>query len=101
MRELENLIERALILCDPGGLIMEEDLFDREPLRVLPLPETEESSLAAQVAGFERKRISAALAVCDGNKTHAAKQLGLTYHGLLKKMQRYDMLAPAESGPAE
>ena len=29
---------------------------------------------------------------CDGNRTHAAKELGLTYRGLLKKMQRLGLL---------
>jgi transcriptional regulator with GAF, ATPase, and Fis domain len=58
------------------------------------VPETSETSLQARSA-VRRERIALALERCDGNRTHAARELGLTYRGLLKKMQRYGVAGPA------
>ncbi len=90
VRELANLIERALLLCPTGEPIGVEDLFERVP----PLRATEPADddvLATAVARFEQERIRDMLAACGNNKTRAARRLGLTYRGLLLKMQRYGM----------
>ncbi len=85
VRELSLIIERAILLCDPGGWLTAAELFDEltdartlDPAR----------SLEEDVTRFERERIRLALDRCDGNRTHAARELGITYRGLLKKMQR-------------
>jgi two-component system response regulator HupR/HoxA len=83
VRELENLIERAAILCEPGEVIGPEHL--PEPCGGVADGGT---TLQDEVLRFERERIRDALAEHGGNKTHAAKRLGLTYRGLLMKMQR-------------
>jgi len=44
--------------------------------------------LAGKTHAFEREEIRAALARANGVKTQAASALGMTYRGLLKKMQR-------------
>jgi DNA-binding NtrC family response regulator len=49
-------------------------------------------SLQDDVTRFECERITLAVERCDGNRTHAARELGLTCRGLLKKMQRYGLL---------
>jgi DNA-binding NtrC family response regulator len=46
------------------------------------------STLAAMVADFERGRIRDTIVATGGNKSEAARRLGLTYRGLLAKMQR-------------
>jgi len=89
VRELANLIERALILCPPGEAITEDDLFERLPIG--PAPCANDSSLREGVCRFEQEQIQEAIAACGGNKTHAAQRLGITYRGLLMKMQRYGM----------
>jgi two-component system response regulator HupR/HoxA len=95
VRELHHMIERATLLCDPGEDITEVELFDEAHVATVSRPETSETSLQAEVSRFERERIALALERCDGNRTHAARELGLTYRGLLKKMQRYGGAGPA------
>jgi len=90
VRELENLIERALLLCPPDEQISPEDLFDRVPQAPAPAGGSN-GTLESAVLRFERATILEALAACEGNKTHAARRLGLTYRGLLLKMKRNGM----------
>jgi two-component system response regulator HupR/HoxA len=91
VRELANLIERALILCPPGEAITEDDLFER-----MPTASEGGSALRDAVSCFEQKLIRDAIAACDGNKTRAAQRLGITYRGLTMKMQRYGMTGTGE-----
>ena len=87
VRELENVIERALLLCRDGEPLTEDvlaaDIRRREMPSTLP-----GESLASQVARFERECIAATLHATSWNKSAAARRLGLTYHGLLAKMRR-------------
>jgi two-component system response regulator HupR/HoxA len=83
VRELENLIERAVILCEPGCAIGSEHLPE-----MLAGAADGGTTLQDEVMRFERERIRAVLAEVAGNKTRAARRLGLTYRGLLLKMQR-------------
>ncbi len=92
VRELEHLIERAILLCEPGSYVTEAELLDGQP-DAFAAAEAAPASLQNDVTRFERERITVALERCDGNRTHAARDLGLTYRGLLKKMQRYGLLA--------
>jgi DNA-binding NtrC family response regulator len=90
IRELENMIERAVLLCEPGSCIREAHLFD------LPSDAscgTDDMTLGSDVVRFERERIRSALERHGNNKTRAARALGVTYRGLLKKMQRHGMMA--------
>jgi DNA-binding NtrC family response regulator len=86
VRELANLVERALLLADPGEPISEAHLFDRHP--EAPAPE-ESGNLYAQVRAVERDLVVRALSRNDGNKTEAAKELGVSYRWLLKLMKRH------------
>lgn len=95
VRELANLIERALILCPPDEAISEDDLFERIPAPPCPDSTCGQGTLRAAVTDFERQRIDETIAACGGNKSAAARRLGLTYRGLLMKMQRYGMVPPA------
>ncbi len=91
VRELENEIERALLLGGDGDEITADLLSDRVVESHASRAHrngTAPASLAAQVAEFERARILEMLATCGGNKSEAARRFGLTYRGLLNKMQR-------------
>jgi two-component system response regulator HupR/HoxA len=90
VRELENSIARAVLLADDGEAITEVHLFDRA-VDGLPGTDEHDGSLAAQVRHFERQVIAGALERHGGNKTHAAKALGVSYRGLLKIMERLGM----------
>jgi Nif-specific regulatory protein len=95
VRELDHMIERAILLCDPGESITEAELFDEATEVKAARLDGAPFSLQDDVTRFECERITVALERCDGNRTHAAQELGLTYRGLLKKMQRYGLIAPA------
>jgi len=95
IRELENCIERAVILCDgealePAhlGLPSEADSrVDEAVLAAAQLPGgLQEASRRAQ-EWAERARIRAALEACSGNKTRAAAFLGVSYKTLLHKIR--------------
>src|SRR4030095_2337361 len=99
IRELENEIERAVLLCDPGEEIGREHLSDEIQRSAAATPAagsdagaSGEGSLRDRIDAHERSEIDAALARAGGNKTHAARALGLSYRGLLKKMQRLGMV---------
>jgi len=99
VRELANAIERAIILAGPGAAIT-DDLFPEEFRAAAPVLESGEAngSLRALVREFERNHIQSAMQRAAGNRTKAAKELGLGYRGLLEKMRGLGML---ESGDGE
>jgi two-component system response regulator PilR (NtrC family) len=93
VRELENVLERALALCD-GGVIEREDLL------------LEASSTSAESDGFvpdgevalpdylesiERKIILDALEKTGNNKTAAAKLLGVSFRTLRYRLERLSL----------
>lgn len=91
VRELGNLIERALINAAPGEPLSAEHLLDVRPERRVPPPTSEDATLDGQLARAERAFIERALGATGGNKTAAARELGVTYRGLIKKMKRLGM----------
>ena len=86
VRELENELERAILLAEPGSPITEDLLSDHVTLAAAPGGTP--SVLQSRTDGFERQQILEALERSGGNKTRAAEELGITYRGLLKKMRR-------------
>jgi two-component system response regulator HupR/HoxA len=94
VRELQNLIERATLLAEPGERITEAHLFDGRAETTTA--DAGKPTLEDDLSRFEQQRIAGAIAQCGGNKSEAARQLGLTYRGLLKKMQRFGMTPTGE-----
>jgi DNA-binding NtrC family response regulator len=96
VRELETLIERAVLLCPDGGTLQREHLgivaadqaerIPAEPPVASPVPGA--GTLQAQVDAVEREAILRALASAEGNKSKAARMLGITRNGLALKMDR-------------
>jgi len=88
VRELENIIERALIMSS-GHLITIKDLPPH--LRgesELPLQIENNADDMLTIEEMEKRMIQRALAKAQGNKTHAAKLLGITRRQLYSKMER-------------
>jgi transcriptional regulator with GAF, ATPase, and Fis domain len=93
VRELRNAIERAILLCD-GGLITQEHLpvplADFEPPYVglggpgAPLPPG-----GVDLEDVERDFVSQALGQAKGNKSKAARLLGLTRAQLYSRLEKY------------
>jgi DNA-binding NtrC family response regulator len=93
VRELMNLIERVVALTPSGGVADLSTMPQRSPRPMLSamVPESSSASLADQVKEFERRVIVHALERCGGNRTRAAKDLGLTRQGLSQKIRRYGL----------
>jgi two-component system response regulator PilR (NtrC family) len=88
VRELENILERAITLCE-GNLIQEGDL--RLPNGVSPLgPATETGSVALEpyLDTIEKETIVKALEQTRYNKTAAAKLLGITFRALRYRLKK-------------
>ncbi|WP_438426810.1 sigma-54-dependent response regulator transcription factor ZraR [Escherichia coli] len=84
IRELENAVERAVVLLT-GEYISEREL----PLAIASTPIPLAQSLDIQpLVEVEKEVILAALEKTGGNKTEAARQLGITRKTLLAKLSR-------------
>jgi two-component system response regulator AtoC len=91
VRELENTIERAMVLAD-GDQITVEDLPKQvkdlaDPVR-LSLGEGE-LSIKKTVRVIEEELIRRALAKTNGNRTAAARHLEISHRALLYKIKEY------------
>ena len=93
VRELENEIERAVLLTDPGDEIRVPVLSEAVQGDPASDGAAEGSrSPRAQADSFARLEVQQALERHGGNRTRAAEDLGITYHGLLKRMRRLGMV---------
>jgi two-component system response regulator HydG len=90
VRELENVIERAVVLT-PGSTIGPDALPDR--LRAPPsVPLVKEGSPAnPALEVIERAYIEHVLRAEGGNKTRAAEVLGIDPSTLYRKIKRYEL----------
>ncbi|RPH49088.1 MAG: sigma-54-dependent Fis family transcriptional regulator [Desulfobacteraceae bacterium] len=87
IRELENIIERAVLMCK-GSIIDEDDLLlNGRPRPVCPVgyPLMQEVSLRE----IEKKVIYQTLDRTNGNRTHAADILGISVRTLRNKLNEY------------
>jgi DNA-binding NtrC family response regulator len=90
VRELENIVERAVLLCR-GQVIDVEDL----PVALRPgdrrLEEPEPRALPDILASIERQAIRVALERHGGVQTQAAAELGISERVLRYKMKKYGL----------
>jgi DNA-binding NtrC family response regulator len=100
IRQLSNELAAAVLRCPAGGALRLEhfsvDLF-AVPTTASPAAYAAEVAVSAPVeppshaerhAQLEREEIREALAAAGGRKEEAAKRLGITRQGLLKRMKR-------------
>ena len=101
VRELENILERALALCE-GDHIDHTDL-DLPDSQRAPLP-AEASQVAVETGfvpgsvpledyleGIEKKAFTDALSRTQGNKTEAARLLGMSFRSFRYKLSKYGL----------
>jgi two-component system, NtrC family, response regulator PilR len=118
VRELENLLERALALAGKPGVVDAADLFlapidvaDHEPDAIAT---NDVSDIQAQVVdesseqpvtrgnlplqdfldSVERTALAQALAQAKGNRTRAAQALGITFRSIRYRLERLGMERP-------
>ena len=101
VRELENILERALTLSD-GGAIDTHDLQLRHPRAPADAPPVDEpaavatapageASLDDQVEAIERRAILDALQRARFNKTRAAALLGMSFRALRYRIKKLNI----------
>jgi two-component system response regulator AtoC len=96
VRELENCIERAIILCDGDTIGEEHIILNRQmavenTIRKLAMAGTLEEASREAVRISESQCIARALKETKGNKTRAAELLQVSYKTLLTKIKDYGL----------
>ncbi|MBI3803001.1 MAG: sigma-54-dependent Fis family transcriptional regulator [Nitrospirae bacterium] len=96
VREFENVIERAVLLCDQGVIRPDHLLFE-EAFE----PKAERPALrATTVWEAERGLILETLERVGGNRTHAARLLGISIRTLRNKLKEYRTAELADPSPS-
>jgi two-component system, NtrC family, response regulator PilR len=108
VRELENILERALAMCD-GNTVQPDDLMlpEHTPRPTVaagdaegteqpasgkpPLPHNSDQPLDDYMSNLEREAIMKALEETRYNKTAAARKLGITFRALRYKLKKLDI----------
>ena len=89
IRELENVIERAVVLC--RGAIVGPELLDLKPLRPLAAGGLPASGLDKALDRFERDMILRALEDSVHVKTKAARLLGMSERRLRYRLRKHGL----------
>jgi DNA-binding NtrC family response regulator len=111
VRELQNVVERAVIMCGDNGMLEPEHLgltVNSSGSAAASAPADSGVAPASvscagefpTLAELEKHHIFAALDRCKGNRTHAAKLLGVSIRTLRNKLHEYNGTSP-ESGDDE
>jgi transcriptional regulator with PAS, ATPase and Fis domain len=83
VRELRNVMERAAILCEGGLIDIEHLALDTPPAAPA------QTASSTDLTVMERETIRKVLLECKGNKSKAAKRLGLTRTQLYVRLEKY------------
>jgi len=93
IRELENTIERAMVLCESN--VITADLLEA---KIRPSAQTgalalgdDDLSIKKATRQVERRLIEKALEATGGNRTNAAKLLEISHRALLYKIKEYGL----------
>lgn len=92
IRELKNIVERAAVL-KTGDMITRQNLREAlypPDLDDFALPVLQPPYINSTLQS-ESERLKQALAQCNGNRTEAAKMLGMDRSTLWRKMQKYQL----------
>jgi len=93
VRELMNVVERMVALTPSGEVAELQDLQVRRPRQrlVAMVPEAPEATLKEMVGEYEKRIIAQSLERHNGNRSRAARELGLTRQGLTIKIKKYGL----------
>ncbi len=96
VRELENVIERSLVMCSGTRLDADDIRLESAPR---PRPPSGDPAFLPEgmtLDQYEQELIREALRRADGNKSQAARLLGLTRRTLYSRMERHGLRRPGE-----
>jgi two-component system response regulator AtoC len=106
IRELENILERAMIVCDDDVILAGDlDLHRAGPKKALTETASADQAAGPEPAGpapvgpapsismtdVERDAIARALKKWNGNRTKAAEELGISRRTILYKIKKYGL----------
>jgi len=108
VRELQNVIERGVILCADGEQLQPAHLGFNGAAEISavvattapPAPATPAASANDEVISLgdlEKRHILQVLEKCSGNRTHAARKLGISIRTLRNKLNEYGLEAKGEA----
>jgi transcriptional regulator with PAS, ATPase and Fis domain len=104
VRELENVIERSVLLSGKRPEILAED-FPEDMLKNLhldnPRLESSPSTGPVNLAKMEDEHIKTVLASVGGNKSEAARLLGISRKKLYSKIRKDKRLSHARFTPSQ
>ncbi len=111
IRELENVVERAVLFCDAvnlrsqdlpgelrGGTVSPRDPTDHLPSAPIPPESGLKEHVKIAMSRLERDLVSRALTQTSGNVTHAARLLKISRKGLQLKMKELGLREANEKG---
>ncbi len=91
VRELRNLVERALILSEGGVLKLSDFMINKSPEMMesveANMPEVQVYDLELS----EKRLIKKALEKCNNNKSKAAEMLNISWQSLDRRMKKFDL----------
>jgi two-component system, NtrC family, response regulator AtoC len=95
IRELKNMMERAVLLCADAVLDPEHLPMDKLGLpSPSPAPPASDASATLPAPPDERRRIIEALGACAGNQSRAAKMLGIPRRTFVARLDQYHIPRP-------
>jgi len=102
VRELSNALERALIIAKDASIQLEDLLLEEPhvtapdgPMSVHGSDVPEGPDHGGTLRDLEQDRIIEVLRACNGNRTHAAKQLGISIRTLRNRLREYRLMGLA------
>jgi DNA-binding NtrC family response regulator len=90
VRQLENTIERAVILCDEPYIDVHH-IYQVQPQSTKVETESNEKAQVLSISEMEKRCIEAALEQAHGKKERAAKLLGISRKTLYRKEREYGL----------
>lgn len=95
VRELKNVIERAVLLCEPGGSILPEHLPEQLHCNAWHSASHagthEGAGLKELLEQFEQAQLREKLQACNWNQTRTAELLQIGRRTLLEKLAKYQI----------
>ncbi len=91
IRELENIIERAVVLTEDGALLSIDFISEPSAPNLLSSDPAEPQTLKSLVENIEKQSIIRTLKFYNGNISKTANTLGVSRSGLYIKMDRYEI----------
>jgi len=91
VRELRNALERAVIVCETGAITAAQLSL------AVPRPSPRVDATDVDLHALQRRTIARVLGDVQGNKSLAARRLGITRSQLYERLRKYNLETPASS----